>query len=67
MSYLFDKFKDIQTVLFAYNAGEGNVRSWLNDDKFSDDGRILKTCPYEESVDYVKKVMKMKKFYEKRA
>ncbi len=31
LSYLLFKFNDINTALCAYNAGEGNVRKWLED------------------------------------
>ena len=29
LRYLFNKFNDVNTVLGAYNAGEGKVRNWL--------------------------------------
>ena len=35
LRYLLIKFNCIQTALCAYNAGEGNVRKWLNNPKYS--------------------------------
>ena len=56
LKYLFDKFKVEQTVLFAYNSGEGNVNVWLNNKEYSQDGKTLNYCPFEETNSYVKKV-----------
>ena len=64
LNYLNEKFKDIQTVLFAYNAGEGNVISWLRDKKYSCDGKKLSTSPFPEANNYVKKVNNNLKIYQ---
>ncbi|HBJ98443.1 MAG TPA: lytic transglycosylase [Clostridiales bacterium] len=56
LSYLFEKFKNEQHVLYAYNAGEGVVKKWL-----SSGGDF----PYKESVNYYKRVIKVKKIYKK--
>ena len=56
LKYLSSKFEDKKVVLSAYNAGEGNVKKWLNDDKFSDDGVSLKTMPYYETISYIEKI-----------
>lgn len=63
LSYLSQKFSDIDTVLSAYNAGEGNVSEWLKDDRYSDDGKTLKGIPFSETKNYVKKVKKFYKCY----
>jgi len=62
LAYLIKKFKDVDTALFAYNAGEGNVLRWLseqNKDK-------LQTCPFKETNAYVKKIKNSLKFYRNR-
>lgn len=64
LSYLSEKFSDETTVLAAYNAGEGTVRKWLSDEKYSSNGRTLQFIPYPETEQYVKKVEKFKKIYE---
>ncbi len=61
--YLFEKFPDQKTVLCAYNAGEGNVKTWLNEKAFSTDGKSLDKIPFEETRIYVKRVTLYAKFY----
>ncbi|MGN1095527.1 MAG: lytic transglycosylase domain-containing protein, partial [Eubacteriales bacterium] len=36
-----DYFGDIETALAAYNAGFGNVRKWLSDERYSSDGKCI--------------------------
>ncbi|MDY6367288.1 MAG: dephospho-CoA kinase, partial [Clostridia bacterium] len=52
------KFTDRNTCLAAYNAGEGNVKKWLGDKNYSNDGITLDVIPITETADYVKKVNK---------
>ena len=66
LRYLFDKFGDKRTVLFAYNSGEGNVVTWLKIHDYSDDGKTLTTCPYNETNNYVQKVLNAEKHYKKK-
>lgn len=65
LNYLINKFENIYTALSAYNAGETRVRVWLNDENFSTDGITLKYIPYKETNNYIKKIKKNIKFYEK--
>lgn len=59
LSYLIHKFDDVDTALFAYNAGEGNVARWLNEQ-----GKTkLTTCPFKETNAYVDKIKKSLKYY----
>lgn len=59
LAYLINKFKDMDTALFAYNAGEGNVTRWL-----SERGETrLTTCPYKETNAYVAKIKRTMKYY----
>ncbi|MBO4412688.1 MAG: lytic transglycosylase domain-containing protein [Clostridia bacterium] len=64
LNYLKNKFADLNTALFAYNAGEGNVAQWLKDKKYSCDGKKLSTSPFPEANNYVKKVNNNLKVYE---
>lgn len=59
LAYLYEKFEDITTALFAYNAGEGNVAKWLYEDGVSK----LTVCPFPETNMYVSKVLNGVKFY----
>ncbi|MCL2570677.1 MAG: lytic transglycosylase domain-containing protein [Firmicutes bacterium] len=61
LKYLIDKFTDLRTALFAYNAGEGKVATWLKLDDFSEDNenglRIITHSPYPSSNAYVDRVL----------
>ena len=67
LSYLFERFENRETAVCAYNAGEGNVTLWLNNPEYSDDKITLKTVPYPETREYIKKInqtfSKYKKLY----
>lgn len=65
LRYLLDKFSDTKTTLCAYNAGEGNVRNWLKDKKYSSNGTTIEYIEYTETREYVKKIEKSLKIYKK--
>lgn len=54
---------NIVLALAAYNAGLGNVNKWLNDPRYSDKEGTLKTIPFAETQNYVKKVKKRAEIY----
>lgn len=64
LAYLLERFPVTETALCAYNAGEGTVAAWLKDKQLSKDGITLSEIPYEETREYVKKVIKFQKIYE---
>ena len=50
ISYLKKLFsEDMNLVLAAYNGGSGNVRKWLNDSRYSRDGKTLDKIPFNET------------------
>lgn len=67
LKYLLQRFHNLDTSIVAYNAGEGNVRLWLNNPTYSDDKITLKFIPFSESREYIKKIKetftKYKKLY----
>ena len=65
LKYLTLKFKNIDTALASYNAGETVVRNWLKNENYSNDNQTLKLIPYNETNNYVLKVNKNLKFYKK--
>ena len=65
LQYLFNKFKDTNTVFAAYNAGETRVKTWLNNKDYSSDKITLNYIPYKETRNYVKKVNNNIKYYKK--
>ena len=52
LEYLFNRYGEETIVLSCYNAGEGVVSKW-------DDNEI----PYRETREYIKKVKRRKKLY----
>ena len=63
LALLKEMFENEQTALAAYNAGMGNVRKWLADERYSDDGVTLKEIPFAETRQYVPKVIEAQKQY----
>lgn len=63
LHYLYGLYENWDTALAAYNAGLGNVGSWLDDPAYSDDGNTLKDIPFAETKQYVKKVRYAEKIY----
>lgn len=61
---LGEQFVEQDTVLAAYNAGMGNVQTWLSDTAYSADGKTLSAIPFEETANYVKKVRRAQKIYQ---
>ena len=53
---LLNMFEHQDTALAAYNAGMGNVGSWLEQERYSYDGETLHTIPFSETREYVRRV-----------
>lgn len=64
LRYLLQRFPDERTAICAYNAGEGAVTGWLQNENYSNDGKTLNEIPYEETRIYEKKVFNFKKNYQ---
>ncbi len=56
LRHLIDIYKNVDTVLAAYNGGMGNVDEWLKNPDYSDDGKSLKYIPFPETRNYVVRV-----------
>lgn len=67
LSKLLQKFDDVETALAAYNAGPTNVKKWLADENYSEDGKTLKDIPFEETRNYIQKFRKNFKYYKSKA
>lgn len=61
---LSEQFENTETVLAAYNAGQGRVQEWLENPDYSDDGVTLKQIPYEETAEYIRRVLNTQKRYQ---
>lgn len=56
LSYMIRRFGVLDTALAAYNAGPGNVSSWLRNEERSVDGINLYHIPFGETRRYVERV-----------
>ena len=56
LRYLIDHYGVIDTASAAYNGGMGNVSQWLDDSRYSNDGKTLKDIPFPETKNYVVRV-----------
>lgn len=61
---LSEKFDSMETVLAAYNAGQGRVQEWLDNPDYSKDGVTLEHIPYEETAEYIRRVLTAQKRYQ---
>ena len=64
LSLLQEQFSQTETVLAAYNAGQGHVREWLENPAYSADGETLSDIPFPETATYVKRVLATRKQYQ---
>ena len=56
-------YNDMTLALAAYNAGQGNVRNWLNNPEISADGRTLDRIPFPETYHYISRVAFNRRVY----
>ncbi len=55
---------NIEVIVAGYNAGNGNVRKWLDNPEYSKDGKTLHEIPFNETKIYQKKVLRDYKIYQ---
>jgi len=55
--------QDIRIALASYNAGTGNVRSWLRNPQYSSDGKTLDYIPFGETRTYIERVLFNQRVY----
>lgn len=61
-SILYNKYEDNILALIAYNAGQGNLDSWIKDQKVTDEQSYY-NLPFKETTVYWQKVMREYKIY----
>lgn len=64
ISTLLAEFGTEQNALAAYHAGWGNVKKWLNDERYSSNGVTLDNIPFPTTDGYVNNVLNSKEIYE---
>lgn len=63
LSILIQKYDNIGLALAAYNAGTGNVDSWINKGIIKKDGSDLENIPFKETNGYVRKILRDYEIY----
>ena len=64
LSSLIKKYQNKELALAAYNAGTGNVDSWIKNGIIKEDGSDIENIPYKETNNYVRKILRDYKIYE---
>ncbi len=63
LSLLISHYGNEATAICAYNAGMGNVTSWLENPEYSSDGVTLNVIPFGETKEYLKRVTDNRDMY----
>lgn len=63
LQYLLEYYSSKQLAVCAYNAGMGKVNEWLKNKDYSKDGKSLTKIPYEETNNYLRKILFAEKVY----
>ncbi|MBE6754374.1 MAG: lytic transglycosylase domain-containing protein [Ruminococcaceae bacterium] len=66
LSMLRDMFGDDTLTVAAYHAGQGRVRTWLQEEKIPAVGCLAEDIPSAATGHYVRKVTRARQVYEKR-
>ena len=65
LSTLLERYQNVEVALAAYNAGIGTVDNWLEKEIIKKDGSDIENIPYKETNNYVRKILRDYKIYEK--
>lgn len=63
IGYLMRLFEDETCAIAAYHAGAGNVGAWLENEKYSSNGKTLLRIPTADTAHYVDKIQTAYKNY----
>ncbi len=63
IGYNLRYFENQTCAVAAYHAGVGSVSSWLEDDRYTSDGKTLKEIPISDTNHYVNKIDKAYSMY----
>lgn len=67
LSMLIEKYRNIEIAVTAYNAGIGTVDNWIEKGIIKSDGSDIEKIPYQETNNYVRKILRDYKIYTKLA
>lgn len=63
ISILMQKYQNLEVALAAYNAGGGNVDTWIANGTINADGSDIENVPFNETNNYVRKILRDYKIY----
>jgi len=63
ISNLIKKYDNIELAIASYNAGIGNVDTWIQEGIINEDGTNIENIPFKETNNYVRKVLRDYKIY----
>lgn len=63
LSILIEKYNNIEIALTAYNAGIGTVDTWIENGTLKSNGSDIENIPYKETNNYVRKIIRDYKIY----
>ena len=63
ISNLIKKYNSIELAITAYNAGIGNVDTWIKEGTIKKDGSDIENIPFKETNNYVRKILRDYKLY----
>lgn len=64
LAYLLELYNDNMVLaITAYNAGLGNVQQWIQDGIIKQDGSDIENIPYQETNNYVRKILRDYQMY----
>ena len=65
LSVLLDTYGNKEVAVAAYNAGIGTVNTWIKKGIIKADGSDIENIPYKETNNYVRKILRNYKIYNK--
>ena len=65
LSKLMEKYGNAKLAIVAYNAGIGNVDSWIEKGTIKKDGSNIENIPFKETNNYVRKILRDYEIYKK--
>ena len=63
LSILIQKYGNNELALAAYNAGSGNVDSWISKGTLKSDGTDAENITFTETNNYVRKILRYYEIY----
>ena len=65
-TYLLNQYdNNYPLAIIAYNAGMGNVDSWIKEETIKEDGTDIENVPFKETNNYVRKILRDYELYKR--